>query len=166
MLFKKSIFILSLLILSTACTQQKDNKNAAKENVEAEQVISESMQATQTPSVVKVVKNNGAYQLNVNGEPFDVKGVGLNYIEGSDYAALKAAGGNAFRTWDSDKADEDLAAAKEHGLMVAMGFDTQKELHDFDYNDEQAVAEQFEQFKKVVQKYKDHPNLLTWIVAN
>ncbi|MDO3380634.1 glycoside hydrolase family 2 TIM barrel-domain containing protein [Gilvimarinus algae] len=116
------------------------------------------------PQDVDIVKHQGVYQLTVNGEPFDVKGVGGSSIE--SFPLLVEIGGNSVRTWSTRDADEVLAAAAEHDIMVAMGFDTEKELHGFDYNDEAAVAEQFERFKAAVQKYKDHPNLLAWVVAN
>ncbi|UTF59327.1 glycoside hydrolase family 2 TIM barrel-domain containing protein [Gilvimarinus sp. DA14] len=118
------------------------------------------------PKDVDIVKTEGAYQLLVDGQPFAVKGVGFG---GSDLATLELLtqiGGNSIRTWSADNADAILARAAELGIMVALGFDTQKQLHGFDYNDEQAVAEQFARLQKTVQKYKDHPNLLAWVVAN
>ena len=99
----------------------------------------------------------------MNDKQFHVKGVGL---EGGRYQELADAGGNSFRTWRSTQADKELAAAKKHGFMVLMGLDIEKELHGFDYNDEKAVAEQFERIKKVVDKYKDHPNVLAWAAGN
>ncbi|MBT8142903.1 MAG: DUF4038 domain-containing protein [Gammaproteobacteria bacterium] len=135
-------------------------------NVMTNESVVGTHSATQTASVVKIVKNATAYQLTVNGKPYQVKGVGLNYPEGHDFEALKQTGGNTFRTWSSQYADLELAAAKKHGLMVAMGFDLQKELHGFDYNNEAAVAKQFADFKQVIQKYKNHPNLLAWVIGN
>jgi hypothetical protein len=118
------------------------------------------------PAKVEIIKQLDGYVLLVNGKPFQVKGAGLNYPDGHNFKALKEAGGNSFRTWSTDFAKEELAAAKEHGLMVLMGINLEKELHGFDYNDEEAVKKQFDSVKKQVQQYKNHPNLLGWIVAN
>ncbi len=118
------------------------------------------------PAHVNIVKQGKGYQLLVNGQPFTVKGVGLSYEEGHNFSLLAASGGNSFRTWSTDHGEEELAAAKKYNLMVAMGIDLQKELHHFDYNDKAAVAKQFAWVKQQVNKYKDHPNLLAWVIAN
>ena len=119
------------------------------------------------PSHVEIKKDeNGHYGLYVNGEPFEVKGAGLDYEVGKNIEGLAAAGGNAFRTWRTLNAEHELKAAEEHGLMIAMGLDIGKELHHFDYDDEEAVAKQLEHFKGIVDKYKDHPNLLVWVAGN
>ncbi|WP_371372456.1 glycoside hydrolase family 2 TIM barrel-domain containing protein [Thalassotalea aquiviva] len=115
-------------------------------------------------SVVKIVKQNSAFSLLVNGLPFVVKGAGVG--DTSKIVSLANAGGNSFRTWSTDDAEQQLALAKEHGLMVALGFDFGKELFGFDYNNEAEVKAQFERIKDDVQKYKNHPNLLCWVVAN
>lgn len=118
------------------------------------------------PSHVEIIKTNNKFQIEVNGEPFIVKGAGLSYTDGQGYDSLAQAGGNTFRTWGSDNADKVLALAKKNNLMVAMGLNVDKELHGFDYNDEAAVKKQFEAVKSVVQQYKNHPNMLVWVIAN
>ncbi|GLP97644.1 glycoside hydrolase family 2 TIM barrel-domain containing protein [Paraferrimonas sedimenticola] len=125
-----------------------------------------SIAASATPAKVSIVKGEQGYGVLVNGQPYQVKGAGVSFTDGSNYQALAEAGGNTFRTWSTDNADIALAAAEKHGLMVLMGIDLQKQLHGFDYNDEAAVKKQFEWAKAQVLKYKDHPNLLGWIVAN
>lgn len=119
-----------------------------------------------SPSHVEIVNKNGRFGILVNGEAFTVKGAGLSKVDGQHYESLAKAGGNAFRTWSTAHADSALAAAKENGLMVAMGIDLGKELHHFDYNDVEAVKKQFESVKQQINKYKNHPNLLAWVVAN
>ena len=118
------------------------------------------------PSHVNIEKQGHKYQLLLNGAPFIIKGAGLNYSDGHNFLALKAAGANSFRTWSTEHAEQELAAAKKLDLMVAMGIDLKKQLHGFDYNDSVAVAEQFQWVKEQVNRYKDHPNLLVWVVAN
>lgn len=119
-----------------------------------------------TPSVVKIVKQGSQYSLTVNGKPYEIRGVGLGYKNGERVKALKTAGGNTFRTWNLGNIDEELAAAKEQGIMIAVGIKTGKELLGFDYNDEQAVAEQFKRVTAAIEKYKNHPNVLMWVIAN
>ncbi len=117
-------------------------------------------------SSVEIVSDQGRYHLLVNGEPFVVKGVGLSYSGGERMRALKAAGGNSFRTWHADKLDRELALAKSLGLMVAVGLDTGKELQGFDYNDERKVLEQYKRITAYIDRYKNHPNVLCWVIAN
>lgn len=121
---------------------------------------------TTKPADVTIVKEQNVYQLKVNGKPFTVKGAGVNWKEGKNLAALAQAGGNTFRTWSPTNADKYMEEAQALGLMVIMGFDLKQELHGFDYNDQAAVSAQFARAKAMVDKYKSHPNLLAWAVAN
>lgn len=112
-------------------------------------------------------RHNGAYALLVDHQPFEVKGAGINWNDGTNYRALKEAGGNAFRTWGTYKLDQELDSAAKYGLMIAVGLDLHKELHGFDYrNNPDEVAAQFERVKKIVNKYKNHPNILCWVAGN
>ncbi|MEP1449040.1 MAG: glycoside hydrolase family 2 TIM barrel-domain containing protein [Paraglaciecola sp.] len=122
--------------------------------------------AKHSPSVVKVIKQDNQYSLTVNGQPFEVRGVGLGYKSDESVKALKNAGGNSFRTWGTENIERELAMAEKLGLMVAVGFRTGKELLGFDYNDEQAVAEQYKRVTLAVEKYKNHPNVLMWVINN
>ncbi len=118
-------------------------------------------------SQVTLKAEAGSYQLYVNGEPFYIKGAGL---ECGDIQSLAAHGGNAMRTWRTDtqcrKGNEILDEAQKNGLMVCMGLEIARERHGFDYNDNAAVREQFEYARAEVLKYKDHPALLAWGVGN
>ncbi|HEY7883748.1 MAG TPA: glycoside hydrolase family 2 TIM barrel-domain containing protein [Cellvibrionaceae bacterium] len=147
--------VLSLALLAlAACSFQGD------------EVSSRPIPAIPGPRHVEIINSDGVYQLLVDGQPFEVRGVGFGGGDLSSLPLLVEIGGNSIRTWNANNAAQILAKAAEHGVMVALGFDTQKELHGFDYNDKQAVAEQFERFKQTLQRYKNHPNLLAWVVAN
>jgi hypothetical protein len=113
-----------------------------------------------------VVKQNSQYALAVNGQPYDVRGVGLGYSNDENILALKEAGGNTFRTWELTHIEQELAMAEKLGLMVAVGIPTGKELLGFDYNNKEAVAEQFKWVSAVIEKYKNHPNVLLWVISN
>ncbi len=119
---------------------------------------------TEQPSKVTIEKNKHGFQFIVNAQPFYAKGAGVGDV--TKLGSLAEAGANCFRTWSSVNAEQELECARKHNLMVALGFDLQKELHGFDYDDEQAVARQFEHFTQEVEKYKNHPNLLCWLIAN
>jgi hypothetical protein len=90
----------------------------------------------------------------------------LGYKNDANVVALKEAGGNTFRTWDLNSIEQELAIAEKMGLMIAVGIVTGKELLGFDYNDEAAVAEQFNRVTAAIEKYKNHPNILLWIINN
>ncbi len=119
------------------------------------------------PSHSEVRNVDGKYRLFVNGEEFFVKGAGCEF---GPCHLVADHGGNSFRTWRVDNSRESgrevLDQAYEHGLMVMMGLDVARERHGFDYDDEEAVAAQLEQFKEEVMELKDHPALLGWGIGN
>lgn len=116
---------------------------------------------------VEVAQVDGRYRLLRGGEVYDVKGAGLEF---GNMEALARHGGNSFRTWRTDNGrmtgQEVLDRAHELGLTVAMCIEIARERHGFDYDDEDAVAEQLAYARGEVLKYKDHPALLAWVIGN
>lgn len=123
-------------------------------------------QTTEQASVVRIINEDGKYSLSVNDAPYQVRGVGLGFKNIEKVEALKAAGGNTFRTWGMGHIDQELAIAAELDLMIAVGIETGKELLGYDYNDEAAVAKQFKEVTAAIEKYKNHPNVLMWVINN
>ena len=129
----------------------------------------ESTTAEEDEGVTKMelVNKDGNYQLLLNGEPFYIKGAGLEF---GNVEALAAHGGNSFRTWRTDNGQDSgqevLDRAQRNGLYVTMGIEVARERHGFDYNDPQAVAEQFERIKSEIMEFKDHPALIIWAIGN
>ncbi len=119
------------------------------------------------PSHSEMRNIDGKYRLFVNGEEFYVKGAGCEF---GPCHLVAEHGGNSFRTWRVDNqvqsGREVLDQAYAHGLMVMMGLDVARERHGFDYDDEEAVAAQLEQFRQEVMELKDHPALLGWGIGN
>jgi hypothetical protein len=119
------------------------------------------------PIPVEVVEKDGRYQLLRGGEPYEIFGAGLEF---ASVERLAEHGGNSFRTWRTDNAQftgqEVLDEALRHGVTVLMCIEIGRERHGFDYDDEAAVAAQFEYARGEVLKYKDHPALLGWMIGN
>ena len=119
------------------------------------------------PVKVTIVHTDGKYSLEVDGEPFYINGAGLEF---GSIASLAKYKGNSFRTWRTDNGQntalEILDEAHKHGLMVTMGIEVARERHGFDYNDEQAVANQLDRIRQEVMSLKDHPALLIWAIGN
>lgn len=119
------------------------------------------------PVKVEVVYENGQYHLLRGGEPYIVKGAGVDNL---DLESLVEHGGNSVRTWAIDHhaepAQQLLDRAHKLGLTVSLGLEIARERHGFDYNDEEAVAKQLARTKEHVLRYKDHPALLTWFIGN
>ena len=118
------------------------------------------------PAEVDVVRAGDGFELHVDGERLDVRGVGMGRTDEAGIRALAAAGGTAFRTWESRDIDAQLAAAERHGLKVFVGLDTGKQLTGLDYADERAVAEQHARVTAFIDRHAGHPAVLGWIVAN
>lgn len=126
------------------------------------------------PIHVELRNDAGDYQLFVDGEPFYIKGAGLEF---GDVERLAAHGANSFRTWRTDNGVETglevLDRAHANGLLVTMGLEIAREregqgrgVFGFDYNDQVAIAEQLERVRAEVMAYKDHPALLMWGIGN
>ena len=119
------------------------------------------------PSKVELVKKAKKYQLQVDGQPFYIKGAGLDL---GSIKSLADYGGNAFRTWRIDNGEksglEILDEAQSQGLMVCMGIEVARERHGFDYDDKHAVAKQQALIEQDVLALKDHPALLMWGIGN
>ncbi|ANQ50875.2 hypothetical protein MY04_3524 [Flammeovirga sp. MY04] len=97
---------------------------------------------------------------------FFIKGAGIDNNGPQYFKAFADAGGNAFRTWRSSNANAEFDSARKYQLKVALGIEVGQELHGFDYNDPKAVKQQFNLIKAKIDKYKDEPQLLCWVVGN
>ena len=109
-------------------------------------------------SQTKVIKTDTGYQLYRNGQPYYVNGLGGEV----NLDLVVKIGGNSIRTWGIDNAQQVLDDAQKHGLTVMLGFWLQHERHGFDYNNAEKVKTQLEHFKKMIDKFKNHPALLMW----
>ncbi len=121
----------------------------------------QDMKTQTTKSEIRMTDDG--YRLFLNGEPFYVKGAG---VDNGDIEALARHGANALRTWSTENGKEVLDKAHELGLKVMMGIWVGLERHGFDYNDKKAVKMQLERIRKRVLALKDHPALMLWGIGN
>ncbi|MGI9202258.1 MAG: glycosyl hydrolase family 17 protein [Woeseiaceae bacterium] len=116
---------------------------------------------------VEIVKTDSGYQLLRAGKPYEVRGAGMAV---DDIARFAAHGGNSIRNWSTSPEYQDTQAlldnAYANGVTVALCLSLVAERHGFDYSDPVAVAEQLAWVRKEVEKYRDHPALLAWIIGN
>ena len=123
--------------------------------------------AAQGPVRVELVRSDAGYVLMRGGQPYSVRGAGM---EVDDVARFAANGGNSIRTWTTDRRVQDvgrlLDQAQAHGVTVAVGLAMRPERHGFDYDDPLAVAAQRESLREDILRHRDHPALLAWIVGN
>ncbi|MCY7356000.1 MAG: hypothetical protein LH609_00725, partial [Rudanella sp.] len=103
-----------------------------------------------------------SYHLLRYGEPYFIEGAGGV----SHFERLKECGGNSVRVWDDSDAGQILDEAHRLGLTVMLGLWVEREMEGFSYDDQQAVARQYERIRKTVLKYRNHPALLLWCVGN
>jgi len=149
--FINAINVMLILLVLAACDQQKKSES---------EEVSE-------PAKAEINKEGEKFQLYVVGKPFYIKGAGLEF---GNIASVAKHGGNSFRTWRTNNGQrtgkEVLDEAWQNGLYVTMGLEVERERHGFDYNDEAAVAAQFERIKSEVMDLKDHPALIIWAIGN
>lgn len=119
-----------------------------------------------TANIVEIRRVDVRHDFYINDILFHLKGAGIDSKSGYHVQALAAAEANAFRTWRTDHAEQELAEALKYNLKVAVGIDMLKELHGLDYTNSQAITEQLERIKIQMLKYKDHPAVLCWVVGN
>ena len=123
------------------------------------------------PRKVTVVKDAQGWQLEVDGRPFFVKGVGCNRAEGEkgeDYLGMaRDMGANAVRTW-GDAPRSYLDRAEEDGLMVDLGIwlNPIRGGTSESYTDPGHREGLKNMILAYVREMKDHPALLTWNIGN
>ena len=128
---------------------------------------------------VSVLEADGKWRFEVDGQPFEIKGVTFGYdhdVENYDryFEELKFMGVNAVRTWNyGEYSQELLDAAHAQGIKVMMGIWMRHgrpgmEADDsFNYlEDVEGMEAMFNESIAAVELYKDHPALLTWGVGN
>ena len=113
---------------------------------------------------VEVVESApGQWQLLRAGQPYYIMGAGGD----GPKDMLAAAGANTFRTWGvGPDLGQQLDEAQRLGLTVVVGHWLGHPRHGFDYNDPEALAEQFERVRRDVLAWKDHPAVLLWGIGN
>ncbi len=117
------------------------------------------------PVKVEIRKENGSFRLYRGGQPYFIKGA----VYGGDpngqfpLKELKARGGNSVRASGTQILDE----AQRLGMTVLFNLPMGMELASkFNYSDPVAVRQQFEEMKKLVMEFKDHPAVLMWAIGN
>lgn len=111
---------------------------------------------------VTIEKTADGWRVLRGGKPFRIQAGGGS----TNLDTLKAAGGNAVRTWGADNLDSLLVKAQQNGIGVIVGIWLGHERHGFDYKNADQVAQQFEMVRTVVEKYKNHPAVLAWGLGN
>lgn len=117
------------------------------------------------PIKVEIRKENGQFRLYRGGQPYFIKGAVYSVDPGGKFpiADLAARGANSVRANDLRTLDE----AHKLGMTALVNLPMKMEsANKFDYNNEQAVREQFENLKKRVLELKDHPAVLMWAIGN
>ncbi|MGX5820681.1 glycoside hydrolase family 2 TIM barrel-domain containing protein [Chitinophaga lutea] len=118
--------------------------------------------APDTSRRVYIGQSGGRYTIFRDGKPFTIKGA----AGAEELKALKEAGGNTVRTWDTVRLGALLDEAQAAGLAVIPGLyiPTSNTL-DF-YRDTAAVTALCQAYERVVERYKGHPALLMWCLGN
>lgn len=121
-------------------------------------------QAPDPPASRKVYigQSGGRYTIFRDGRPFTVKGAaGTGQLQ-----ALKEAGGNTIRTWDTVQLGALLDEAQASGIAVICGLNIPfSSSLDF-YRDTAAVSALCLAYEQIVTRYKSHPALLMWCLGN
>ena len=111
---------------------------------------------------VYVEKSNGKYRLIRNGKPFFIKGAGGN----ANFSVLQESGGNTIRTWDTTNLSAILDSAKANQLAVIVGLPFPDHDQDAFFSDPAKILKQYNAYKAVVKRFKNHPSLLMWAIGN
>ncbi|HUA38115.1 MAG TPA: glycoside hydrolase family 2 TIM barrel-domain containing protein [Candidatus Sulfopaludibacter sp.] len=105
----------------------------------------------------------GKWELVRDGKPYFVKGTGGDYSR----EVLVANGGNSIRLWGVDAdTPRELDEDAKQGVTVLLGYWVGHKADGFKADDPATVKRQLEDFKQVVQRFRDHPAVLVWGIGN
>ena len=126
-----------------------------------------------------LIKNNNSWDLLVDGKPFEIKGVTFGYdkeVENyeSYFKNLKFLGVNSIRLWaTNDNTQELLDVAHSFDIKVMVGIwmrhgrPGMEDDDSFNYlEDQKGMEDMYYNAIKIVEKYKNHPAVLTWGIGN
>ncbi|WP_370391299.1 glycoside hydrolase family 2 TIM barrel-domain containing protein [uncultured Winogradskyella sp.] len=130
-------------------------------------------------SQVTIQKTNEKWQLNVDGEPFEIKGVTFGYTDHvamymDRFKELKSLGVNTIRTWATGPNTALLLEAAERndikvlmGIWMRHGRPGMEDDDKFDYlNDKEGMEAMYNNAIDVVRRFKGHPAVLAWGIGN
>lgn len=128
---------------------------------------------------VTVEKQAADWQLIVDGNPFDIKGVTFGYVNEADnydqyFQDLQYLGVNTIRLWaTNENTPQLLDAAHAHGMKILMGIwmrhgrPGMEDDDSFNYlEDKQGMEDMYNSALQIVEAYKDHPAVLCWAIGN
>jgi hypothetical protein len=118
--------------------------------------------SARSESAVRIVKTGTGYELQRDGKPYFIQGVGGD----TRLDLVKPIGGNSVRTWGGDNQTEMLDTCQKLGLSVTAGIWLGQPRQGFHYEDQAAVQRQKESAVAFVHRYKNHPAVLIWGLGN
>lgn len=127
-------------------------------------LVSSCENRTTSAVAVKIERTTEGFQLMRGGEPYFIKGartIGTQYMD-----KVASIGGNSVRIGSGGNIQAKLDTAQKYGLSVLFGLPMASERDGFDYSNEKAVKEQYENVKTYIETYKDHPAILMWAIGN
>ncbi|MYD42270.1 MAG: hypothetical protein F4W90_00085 [Gammaproteobacteria bacterium] len=125
-----------------------------------------SMASSESSSAIPVEvirEDDGRWVLYRGGKPYFVKGAG---VQGVDVSSVAERGGNSIRTWWVDMAQDRLDAAHRAGLTVSLCLPIAAERFGVNYRDRAVLLDLANRVRAAVERFKDHPALLAWIIGN
>lgn len=128
---------------------------------------------------VKVSKTNEQWQLLIDEQPFNIKGVTFGYDQDvanydSYFSDLQNIGVNTIRLWaTNDNTKLLLDSAHKYDIKVMVGIwmrhgrPGMEDDDSFNYlKDKEGMQAMYDNALEVVNRYKDHPAVLTWGIGN
>ncbi|MEC3878099.1 hypothetical protein [Parapedobacter sp. 10938] len=111
---------------------------------------------------VAVVKEDGKFQLYVDGTHTYIKGVGGTH----SLNIASQSGANAFRTWSGsvESIRKDVALAEQNGMYIMQGIGLTKD--SAAYFDSAYKNKVREHVRELVETYRDEPRILAWALGN
>ncbi|MEQ8703125.1 MAG: glycoside hydrolase family 2 TIM barrel-domain containing protein [Phaeodactylibacter sp.] len=125
--------------------------------------VTEPPQGRSTGQKVHIEKIAGHFTLSRNGQPFSIHGASGDprYIR-----ELARAGGNCLRVYDTLNLAQVLDTAHYYGIAIIADLPLPKSQHLSFYRDQAKVKGQMNAYRSFVDRHKDHPALLMWMLGN
>lgn len=111
---------------------------------------------------VYIKQRDGRFTLVRDGKPFQVRGAGGF----SHFNALREAGGNTLRTWDTTNLAQILDSAHANHIAVIVGLPLPNSGDMSFYNDARRNQTRLDTFRSLIRRFRKHPAILMWCLGN